>query len=300
MLIDFPSITVEGVKIPKVLIGINSLLGWSHTSSGRDRWLRKYYTSERIADVFIRSMELGVYGVLGPVWPTLVEAIKIAEEKTGRRMIFVSTTIGDLEETENELDAIEDLNSPVCCIHGLWTDAWPVKDKKLVGFEKYLNMIRERGKVPGVACHNGEILRLVDGGNYDVAVYVTPVNKLGYFMFPTQQSILDFVRDTKKPVIAIKPLSCGRFMEGEIPEWLRWCVDQKGVSSLCIGFMNKDEAEEDILYMMDLLGLGKETSRVKEVNWLEGTINVPLEDIINSCQMNIIKILRKHGYKIDS
>ncbi len=300
MLMDFPTVTVEGVKIPKVLIGINSLLGWSHTSSGRDRWLRRHYTPERIAEVFKRSMDLGVYGILGPVWPTLVEAIKIAEEDTGRKMIFVSTTIGNLEDTEKELNMLEDLNSPICCIHGLWTDAWPVKDKKLVGLEKYLNMIRARGKIPGVACHNGERLRLVDEGNYDIAVYVTPVNKLGYFMFPTQQSILAFVKDTNKPVIAIKPLSSGRFMEGEIPKWLKWCVDQKGVSSVCIGFMNKDEAEEDILYMKDLLGLGREKSSAKSANWLEGTVNVPLEVILNNCQKNIVKILKKDGYRIDS
>jgi len=44
-----PTFDVEGVSIPKALIGINSLLGWSHTSRGRDEWIKKafYRTTHR-------------------------------------------------------------------------------------------------------------------------------------------------------------------------------------------------------------------------------------------------------------
>ena len=248
-----PEIDIEGVKVPKLLIGINSLLGWSHTSIGRDRWIRRYFTSRRIARVFETCIDLGVHGVLGPVWPRLVKAIRIAEEETGQRMTFISTTIGDPEETEKQLEMLKDLYSPVCCIHGGWTDSWPVQDNRLVGFEKYLRMIRKAGLVPGVACHSGERLRMVDDGGYDVSVFATPVNKLGFYMSPSKNSILEAVRRTQKKVIAIKPLGSGRFDEGKIPEWLEWVLSQDGVSAICVGFMSKEEAEEDIAYVKDLL-----------------------------------------------
>jgi len=252
---DIPVMDVEGVKVPKLLIGINSLLGWSHTSLGRDRWIRRYFTARRVAKVFERCMELGVHGVLGPVWPRLLKAIEIAEKETGQQMIFVSTTFGDPKDTEKQLEALKGLYSPVCCIHGGWTDNWPVKNGRLVGFEEQLRMIREAGLVPGVACHDGDRLRMVDEGGYDVSVFATPVNKLGFYMSPNQRSILDAVSRTQKPVIAIKPLAGGRFDEGKLPEWLEWVLSQDGVSGLCVGFMSSEEAEEDILCVKDLLGV---------------------------------------------
>lgn len=250
---DIPMVDIEGVKVPKLLIGINSLLGWSHTSLGRDKWIRRYYTARRVANVFERCIELGVHGVLGPVWPRLIKAIRIAEKQTGQRMVFVSTTIGDPKDTEKQLEMLKDLYSPVCCLHGGWTDNWPVQNGRLVGFEKCLQMIRDAGLVPGVACHNGERLRMVDEGDYDVSVFATPVNKLGFYMSPTAKSILDLVRRTKKKVIAIKPLASGRFDEGKIPEWLEWVLSQKGVSAICVGFMSREEAEEDIAYVRKFL-----------------------------------------------
>jgi len=245
-LADIPIIDIEGVKVPKLLTGINSLLGWSHTSYGRDRWIVRYYTARRIARVFERCMELGVHGVLGPVWPRLIEAIRIAEKEAGEEMLFVSTTIGDPKDTKKELDMLRGVHSPICCIHGAWSDSWPVKDGRLVGLDRYLMMIRDAGLVPGLACHNGDRLKMVDEGGYDVAAFVTPVNKVGFYMNPTQRSILRAIGRTKRPVIAIKPLASGRFDEGKIGEWLKWALDQKGVSAMCLGFMSEEEVEEDI------------------------------------------------------
>lgn len=252
-MVDFPTIDVEGVKLPKLLIGINSLLGWSHTSYGRDRWIVRYYTARRIARVFERCIGLGVYGVLGPAWPRLIKAIRMAEKGTGEKMTFVSTTIGELKDTEKELNMLHGTYSPICCIHGAWSDSWPVKNGKLVGLEKYLKMIRDAGLVPGLACHNGDRLKMVDEGRYDVATFVTPVNKAGFYMNPTQRSILRAVSRTKKPVIAIKPLASGRFEEGKIGKWLEWVLDQKGVSAMCLGFMSEEEAEEDIACVKGIL-----------------------------------------------
>jgi len=254
-LTSIPTIKVEGVRVPKLLIGTNSLLGWSHTSVGRDRWIKRYYSANRIGRVFERCIKLGANGVFGPVWPRLIEAIKIAEKKTGQQMTFISTTIGKREDTEKQLKMLNGMYSPICCIHGGWTDSWPVENGKLVGFEKYLQLIRKAGLVPGVACHNGDKLKLVNDGGYDVSVLVTPVNRLGFQMHPNQKMILDVIRSTQKPVIAIKPLASGRFDEGKISEWLEWVLKQNGVSALCIGFMNQEEAEEDIAIMNNLCRL---------------------------------------------
>ncbi len=182
---NFPVIDIEGIKVPKFLIGINSLLGWSHTSSGRDEWIRKYFTVDKIAGVFAHCIKLGLYGVLGPVYPKLHDAIKMAEDMTGHEMLFVSTTFGDVNTTAQQVKTLKNFGSPICCIHGGWADGWQVKDGKLEGFENLLSIIRDAGLIPGSACHNAKILKMLNDNNYDCAVFVTPVNKMGFYMNPS-------------------------------------------------------------------------------------------------------------------
>ena len=245
-MLNCPTTNIDGVNVPKALIGINSLLGWSHTSSGRDEWIKRHFTIQRIADVFVHCIKMGLFGVLGPVFPKLHEAIKIAQDKTGENMLFISTTFGGKETTAEQAKQAKEIGSPICCIHGGWTDNWQLENNMLVDFNSYLAMIRDAGLIPGVACHNVERLKIVDNGDYDCRVFVTPINKMGFYMNPSRESALEAVKNCKKPVIAITPLASGRFDEGRPKEWLKWVIDTPGVSSMVIGFMSEEEATEDI------------------------------------------------------
>jgi len=107
-------------------------------------------------------------------------------------------------------------------------------------------VIRDAGMIPGTACHNGERMRLAQELGYDFQLFVIPVNRMGFLMNPSKEVVLEAVAQSTKPVIAIKPLASGRFDENRIEEWLRWTYSQKGVCGTVIGFMNEEEAEEDI------------------------------------------------------
>lgn len=252
---NFPVIDIEGVKVPKFLIGINSLLGWSHTSAGRDEWIKKYFTVDKIAGVFAHCIRLGLYGVLGPVYPKLHDAIKMAEDMTGQGMLFVSTTFGDVNTTAQQVKTLKDFGSPICCIHGGWADGWQVRDGKLEGFENLLSIIRDAGLIPGSACHNAKILKILNDNNYDCAVFVTPVNKMGFYMNPSKEFALEVIGNCSKPIIAIKPLASGRFEEGKVKDWLKWVMDTKGVFAMVIGFMSEEEATEDINAIREIIPL---------------------------------------------
>lgn len=249
----FPTIKIEDVEIPKLLIGTNAVLGWSHTSRGRDEWIRRTFTVDRIAEVLAAAVEMGVTGVMSPVYPKLHDAIRKTEEITGQKMTFVSTTLGNIEDTAKQVKELKDVGSPICCLHGGWTDRWQVKDGKLPGLDECLKKIRDAGLIPGAASHNGEKLKLMDEGDYDISVFVVPVNKSGFHMNPSKEIVLDAVNNCSKPVIAIKPLASGRFDENCIKEWLKWTFDVKGVSAMAIGFMSPEEAREDIEAMKEIL-----------------------------------------------
>lgn len=242
----FPSVKIGDTQIPKIIIGINSLLGWSHTSAGRDRWIRKFYTPERIAEVFARCIELGVTAVFGPVYDRLIEAIDIAERMTKVRLTYISTTFGDPKTTGEQVRRLRDAGAPICLVHGGWTDGWELRNGRLVGFERILEEIRKAGMIPGAACHRADRLKILDEGGYDCELFAIPVNKTGFYMNPSRDAVVEAVKGCKRPVIAIKPLSGGRFDENGIEEWLRWTFGVKGVVAAAVGFMNAEEAEEDI------------------------------------------------------
>jgi hypothetical protein len=275
---DFPSLTIEGVTIPRVICGTNALLGWSHVSPGRDAWIRKHFTAERIASVFAKCIELGVTAVMGPLFPRLIEALEETEKLTGVRMTWVSTTNAGMapEGMEEELRAtfaagrveeamgmarestgeqarqLKAAGAPICFFHGGWVDRWPVKDGRLDGFDRLAGTIRDAGIVPAAVSHISTRLAEVDQGGYDVAALATPVNMGGWNMRPSRDEAVEVIRAIQKPLLAIKTLACGRFEEGHVADWLKWAVDVEGLQAVALGVMVEEEAEQSIPILRDL------------------------------------------------
>ncbi len=47
----FPTTQIEGVELSRLVIGSNWLMGYSHQSAAKDRWIRSYMTRERVVEV---------------------------------------------------------------------------------------------------------------------------------------------------------------------------------------------------------------------------------------------------------
>ena len=243
---QIPTTRIKGLELPRILIGTNSLLGWSHTSRGRDEWIRRTFGADRVAEVLMHCARQGANAVVGPLFPRLVDALAKARAM-GARITWVSTTVGGSKDTfKEQLAQIRDAGSPICFLHGAWTDRWPLVDGRLEKLEEYVEAIREAGMIPGTAVHNAERLALVTKLGYDFDAYLVPVNKAGFTMHPDRETMLKAVAEAGKPVIAIKPLACGRFDEGKPGEWLRWTLEQRGVVATAIGVMCEEEADEDL------------------------------------------------------
>ncbi len=124
---SFPSATIAGVPLPRLIIGTNSFLGFSHTSLGRDRWIRRFYTPERIADVFIRCLELGLTAVFGPCYAPLLSALDTVEKRTGVRLTFIGTTFGDPAIIRDQIKQLKEAGAKFCLLHGGWADSFPLR-----------------------------------------------------------------------------------------------------------------------------------------------------------------------------
>jgi len=98
--------------------------------------------------------------------------------------------------------------------------------------------------------HTGMTIPILDMAEIDFAGYITPVNKAGVMMFPTQEIALEAIRGVKKPVIAIKPLAGGRIAPREALEWIS---KKTKIAACMIGVGSESEADEDLSIALEML-----------------------------------------------
>ena len=92
----FPRTTVAGISLPRMLIGSNWLLGFSHTGAAADKRIRKYHHSrEAMLPVFEAYLTYGIDAIMAPIsgTPLMMEAIEYAEDKLQKKLIKIDTPI---------------------------------------------------------------------------------------------------------------------------------------------------------------------------------------------------------------
>jgi hypothetical protein len=103
--------------------------------------------------------------------------------------------------------------------------------------------------IPGLACHDSRAIIYSDERSYDVQVYATPVNKIGFWM--NQEGLtLKVIRETDKPVIALKPFASGRLQPRE---GLEFTLSTRGVDAVVIGVANNEEVIQDFTIAKELM-----------------------------------------------
>jgi hypothetical protein len=249
---DFPRTQIENVSVSRFIIGTNWFLGWSHTSRAKDQFIKSYQTRERIAEILTVFMKAGIDTIMGvrPDSPQLQDAIKDAENASGRKAITIATPHFNtasgpeaLSETARTLDAQVKIGATFCMPHQGTTDAMcDRRQRRIVGMDKYCAMIRQRGMIPGLSTHMPETPIYADETALDVASYLQIYNAAGFLMHIEVDWVHRMIWQRKKPVICIKPLAAGRLLPlvGLAFVWST-IRDQ---DMLCAGTMTPDEARE--------------------------------------------------------
>ena len=122
---------IGDVSVSRMIIGTNQFLGFSHTSAAKDKNLREVMSPGKIADIIEVFLNEGIDTIMGLLqMPLVQQAIKEAEERTGRKVIVISTptiNVGDDAEamaaTERVFDLEAALGTTVCMPHQMSTDA---------------------------------------------------------------------------------------------------------------------------------------------------------------------------------
>jgi hypothetical protein len=91
--------------------------------------------------------------------------------------------------------------------------------------------------------HSGTTIPILESSSINFDGYITPANKLGVMMFPTQQESEDAIKNATKPVIAIKPFAGGRINPADAFEYV---YDKLEIKSCMIGVGSEKELDEDV------------------------------------------------------
>jgi hypothetical protein len=250
----FPRTKIDNLSVPRMIIGTNWLMGYSHTSAAQDRFIKQLQTRERIADILQVFFESEINAVLGglPGDQHFVDALRDVQDRTGQKAIWIGTPHFDLSGTDEArdknmqtLDAFAEKGCTICGPHQATTDALlDRRARRIRDIEPLTEAIRERGMIPFLSTHMPETPIYADETGIDVASYIQIYNAAGFLMQIEIDWVQRMIWKREKPVITIKPLAAGRLppLVGLAFSW----ATIRDQDMVCIGCMTPDEAREVI------------------------------------------------------
>jgi hypothetical protein len=217
----FPRTTVAGISLPRMIIGSNWMIGFSHTSPAADALIHsRHAEKEEVADVLVPFLEAGVDALMSTFrgMQALLDGAKLAEDRTGRQLIRIDTPIINVDdnraaraETE-EIIAESKRNGAVFCFphHSSAEQLVNKNARSITRLPDYLSMIRNAGMIPGLSAHMPEMIVFSDLNGYDAETYIQIYNCAGFLMQVEIEYIHSVIWSAKKPVMTIKPMAAGR------------------------------------------------------------------------------------------
>lgn len=224
---EFPRTMVAGVSLPRMLIGTNWVLGYSHRTASADAMIRARYASrEAVCELVCAYLRYGVDAMMAPFIgedgapkAALMEGIRQAEQKMGRKVILIDTPtidVGDTPEAKasaaRKIEAVGKNGAEFCLLHHSSVERLVCKQTETIQrLPEYTRMIREQGMIPGLSAHMPELVLYSDAHpEYDVQTYIQIYNCLGFLMQIEVEGVRRVIENAQKPVMTIKAMAAGR------------------------------------------------------------------------------------------
>ena len=217
---QFPRTQVEGVSLPRMLIGTNWITGYSHTGYAADMDIRSTNaTPEDVFPILKVFTDHGVDAIMGGMTGGITaDSMKYLHDKTGRELIKIDTPIINVSDSKEARAEAEQIiknsarcGAKFCMPHHSSVEELVNKNKRTIErLPDYLSMIRDNGMIPGLSAHMPELIIYSDLNEYDVQTYVQLFNCMGFLMQIEIESIIQIIHNAKKPVMTIKPMAAGR------------------------------------------------------------------------------------------
>ena len=251
----FPRTTVGGISLPRMLIGTNWLLGWSHTGAAADAGIKeKYQKPEDFYPILHTYLEHGIDAIMSAFSdnPLGVDAIHYAEDRDGKKITIIDTPVMNVDdsaearrEAEAKIKKSREIGSTFCLLHHVTVEQLVNKNKReITRLPDYLSMIRNEGMIPGCGAHMPEVILYCDANGYDVETYIQIFNCMGFMMQVEIENVARIIQNAAHPVMTIKPMAAGRTTP-YVGLTFNWNVIRP-CDMITVGAGSALEAEEDI------------------------------------------------------
>jgi len=254
----FPRTMVGGVSMPRMIMGSNWILGYSHkTASAGNMILRTNCNVPAVSDMACAFVENGVDAVMIPMddnSSTMVslDGISDAEQRMGKPITRILTPIINVDdstegrrEAERIIKKCKDSSGVFCLIHHSSCEQLINKNKSTMDrLPDYLKMIRDYGMIPGLSAHMPEVIVYSDLNEYDVETYIQPYNCLGFLMQVEVEYIHSVIHNAKKPVMTIKSMAAGRATPFVGLNFSYATI--RDCDMVTVGAFNREEVYEDV------------------------------------------------------
>lgn len=250
----FPTTNLGGVEVSRLVIGTNWINGYSHRSAAADKKIKDYNKLDRdnAAEILRVFLDAGVNVILGGISPLVYDAVREAQERSGRKLYIINTPHFDTADTSEarasaERAFDEDMENGV-------TFSWPfhamveeLVDKRTHTIKRlpdYLKMIGERGMIPGLSAHMPEVLQYSTEQGYDIGGCIQIYNCMGFLMQLEIETVQRLIWESRVPVLTIKPMAAGRTTPLVGLNFVWNTIREQDL--VCAGCMTPDEAREVI------------------------------------------------------
>ena len=217
---EFPRTKIADLSISRMIIGTNNVLGGSHRTKARDMHIKGLFQEkEAVAQLIETYLEYGVDTIIGLIveTPFLVDGIKLAQDRKGKKVNCIQLGIFDVSDTaqaRKEADAYMKRCKDIGCdifmpLHNRVEELLNKHTKKIDRINDYLEMIRSNDMIPGLSAHMPEVIQYADENEYDVETYIQIYNAIGFLMQIEVETVHRIIWHAKKPVITIKSMAAG-------------------------------------------------------------------------------------------
>ena len=254
---QFPRTEVAGISLPRMLMGSNWILGYSHTSVSADHMIRRAYSErQKVVELLEAYGKYGIDAMIAPFTSdaatVLMDGIRDYEQKYGKKIILIDTptpNVDDNADARREAEATfkksRECGADFCLIHHYAAEQLVNKNlRAMPRLPDYLSMIRDQGMIPGLSAHMPELIVYSDANEYDVQTYIQIYNCMGFMMQVEIESVNNIIWNAKKPVMTIKAMAAGRCSPFVGITFSYATIRDKDM--VTIGAFTPEEAEEDI------------------------------------------------------
>jgi hypothetical protein len=229
--------------IPRVLLGTSPFIAAGQFGERAFGYYRTFFGKpQSVADVVMKSYELGVRGVQLIPYPHVVQAIKMVARRV--KDLAVVGTIGP-QNPEGDVNVLNDLHAMGMLVHGALTDT-----HRSDRVNDLLDIIRKTGAKAGIATHRPlSTLSWALEHRLKVDLLMFPFNKLGAFMDSTPDKVLEVATRFQRVLIGKKVLACGSLMPEEALEF----IARTKIDSLALGVSSTEEAKQTLSRALKLM-----------------------------------------------